>query len=101
LRGLPDERGIATYYLPTQMKSIASFFAAGPAVESVKAEPLVFTSLAWALAVVPSLIVQTYVLVDVNTAEPAKVTVLGPFEFGIVNVPVTTCCDVCSVPAAL
>jgi 4-amino-4-deoxy-L-arabinose transferase-like glycosyltransferase len=76
-----------------QMKSIASFFAPFPTVWSVKAVPLVLMSLA-ALAVVASLTVQKYELVEVNAAEPLRVTVLGPFVFGIVNVPVTTCCDV-------
>jgi hypothetical protein len=83
-----------------QMKSIASFFADFPTVWSVKAVPLVLTSLA-ALTVVASLIVQKYEPVEVNTAEPLKVTVLGPLVFGIVNVPVTTCCDVRAAPTVL
>ena len=62
--------------------------------------PLVFTSLA-APTVVASLIVQKYELAAVNAAEPLKVTVLGPFVFAIVNVPVTRCCDVRAVPPAL
>jgi hypothetical protein len=45
--------------------------------------------------------VQTYELAEANAAAPLRVTVLGPFEFGIVNVPVTECCDVCSVPPVL
>jgi hypothetical protein len=66
----------------------------------VKAVPLVLTSLA-APVVVASLTLQKYELVEVNAAEPVKVTVLGPFEFGIVNVPVTRCCDVRAAPPAL
>ena len=66
----------------------------------MKAVPLVLTSLA-AAVVVTSLMVQKYVLVEVNAAEPVKVTVLGPFVFAIVNVPVTKCCDVRSVPLVL
>jgi hypothetical protein len=42
--------------------------------------------------------VQKYVLVEVYAAEPVRVTVLGPFVFGIVNVPVTTCCAPRAVP---
>lgn len=45
--------------------------------------------------------VQKYELVAVNTAEPLRVTVLGPFVFGMVNVPVTTCCEVRAVPPVL
>jgi len=76
-----------------QMKEILSFFAAAPIVVSVKAVPLVFTSFGLASVVVESLIVQTYALAEVNAAEPLRVTVLGPFVFGMVNVPVTACCD--------
>lgn len=83
------------------MKLITSFFADAPTVASVKAVPLVVTSFAWAPAVVASLRAQKYELAELNTAEPASVTVLGPFEFGIVNVPVTACCDAWSVPPVL
>jgi hypothetical protein len=36
---------------------------------------------------------QLYELAELNAAEPLRVMVLGPFGFGIVKVPVTTCCD--------
>jgi hypothetical protein len=42
--------------------------------------------------------VQTYVLAEENAPAPLRVTVLGPFVFAIVNVPVTTCCVGRSVP---
>ena len=77
-----------------QMNEITSFFAAAPDVWSVKVTPFSLTYFAWALAVVESAIVQTYELAEVNAAEPLSVTALGPFEFGIVNVPVTTWVDV-------
>jgi len=76
------------------MKVITSFFAAAPAVWSVKVTPFNLTIRACALAVVESSIVQTYEPAEVNPAEPFRVTALGPFVFGIVNEPVTTCCDV-------
>jgi hypothetical protein len=57
---------------------------------SVKAVPLVITS--FAFGPVASLMVQTYVLAEENAPAPLRVTVLGPFVFAIVNVPVTTCC---------
>lgn len=77
-----------------QMRVITSFFAAAPAVWSVKVVPLVLTILAWALAVVTSVIAQPYVPDEVNAAAPLSVTVLGPFVFGMTNVPVTACCAV-------
>src|SRR5580765_5258336 len=80
------------------MKEITSFCAAGPDVWRVNAVPLVFTSFAWALAVVASLMAQKYELAEMNAAELLKVTVLGPFVFGIVNVPVTACCAAWTVP---
>jgi len=76
------------------MKEITSFFAAAPEVWSVKVTPFNLTYFACALAVVESAIVQKYELTELNAAEPSRVTALGPFEFGIVNVPVTACCDV-------
>ena len=81
------------------MKEIVSFFADDPVVCSVKVEPLFVTS--QALGPLASLTVQMYELDDVKTAEPVSVTVVGPFVFGIVNVPLTTCCDIRSVPVVV
>ena len=75
------------------MNEITSFIAAGPTVWRVKVVPLVGTSIAWAPAVVASLMAQKYELPELNADKPLKVTVLGPFVFGIVNLPVTACCD--------
>ena len=83
------------------MKAITSVSDAGPVVVSVKAVPLVFTSSAGPLTVVESFTVQTYELAELNAAELLNVTVLGPCVFGIVNVPVTACCAVSSVPLVL
>jgi hypothetical protein len=59
----------------------------------VKAVPLVLTSFTPPLLLVKSCVKQVYELAELNTAEPLRVMVLGPFVFGIVRVPVTTCCD--------
>jgi hypothetical protein len=60
---------------------------------SVKAVPLVRTSFTPLLLLVKSCVKQVYELAELNAAKPLRVIVLGPFVFGMVEVPVTTCCD--------
>jgi hypothetical protein len=75
-----------------------SFLALLPCVWSVNVVPLVIARRA--LGPFASLIAQKYELAELNAAEPVSVTVLGPFVFAILNVPVTTCCVSRSVPPA-